>query len=395
MLSAEYFALEHEATRQMLQIRQQEVSYMTERFNAIGTQSSLIAGLVITTLTAVDTSPVEMGHERFWVREAFFLSSALSFSCSLHCILCSTFASIYGPGLALQGQEGSVSKAYFAMVRERKHILYSFTLSLFFLVFQIISAFFILDEQKGYSTSSVSSSSIVLLSAGISAAILRRMKNRFFGKKSRPDDLFGKIDDERCENSANAASTFTVDNSRRAIIRDDAMEKPLLEGAEGRQEADGVELSNAPTPTAEPYNNLEDSPFSHGGYLTKRGSRLGLQVRRWFMLRGPIMYYWDSKEAFENFMRLPPRERAARAPRSFSLAGYEVLVKKISQRSSISDILLGENIGGQQEGRSPPRYSLVLSALDDTKKTRVYNADSRSELREWVKALVAASLIAQ
>ena len=280
------------------------------------------------------------------------------------------------------------------MVRERKHILYSFTLSLFFLVFQIISAFFILDEQKGYSTSSVSSSSIVLLSAGISAAILRRLRNRFFGKKSRPHDLFVKIDDERCENSANAASTFTVDNSRRAIIRDDAMEKPLLEGAEGRQEADGVELSNAPTSTAEPYNNLEDSPFSHGGYLTKRGSRLGLQVRRWFMLRGPIMYYWDSKEDFENFMRLPPRERAARAHEASALS-YEVLVKKISQRSSISDILLGENIGGQQEGRSPPRYSLVLSALDDTKKTRVYNADSRSELREWVKALVAASLIAQ
>ena len=113
MLSAEYFALEHEATRQMLQIRQQEVSYMTERFNAIGTQSSLIAGLVITTLTAVDTSPVEMGHERFWVREAFFLSSALSFSCSLHCILCSTFASIYGPGLALQEVEDGFPESRF------------------------------------------------------------------------------------------------------------------------------------------------------------------------------------------------------------------------------------------------------------------------------------------
>ena len=63
MLSAEHFALEHHAVQQLLAIRQQEVAYMTERFNAIGTQSSLIAGLVVTTLTALDANPDSMGSE--------------------------------------------------------------------------------------------------------------------------------------------------------------------------------------------------------------------------------------------------------------------------------------------------------------------------------------------
>ena len=44
MLSAEHFALEHEAVKQLLAIREQEVRQMCDHFNAIGTQSALIAG---------------------------------------------------------------------------------------------------------------------------------------------------------------------------------------------------------------------------------------------------------------------------------------------------------------------------------------------------------------
>ena len=53
MLSAEHYALEHRALHQLLQIREREVMHMTDRLNAIGVQSALITGCVVTTFTAI------------------------------------------------------------------------------------------------------------------------------------------------------------------------------------------------------------------------------------------------------------------------------------------------------------------------------------------------------
>ena len=116
MLSAEHYALEHAAVQQLLNIREREVSHMTNRFNALGTQSSLLAGFIVTTLTAVDTAGTKTVEG---VRQAFWASSALALACAMHCIITSTFAAVWGPGLALRGPEGSVSKAYWGMTRER------------------------------------------------------------------------------------------------------------------------------------------------------------------------------------------------------------------------------------------------------------------------------------
>ena len=54
MLSAEHWALEHKAVQSLLSIRQREVEYITQRFNSLGTQSSLVAALVCTLLVGLD-----------------------------------------------------------------------------------------------------------------------------------------------------------------------------------------------------------------------------------------------------------------------------------------------------------------------------------------------------
>ena len=103
-------------------------------------------------LTAVDvagTNAVE------GVRQAFWASSALALACAMHCIINSTFAAVWGPGLSLRGPEGSVSKAYWGMTRERKHIMVSYVGALFFFVLQSIFAFHILDGITGASPSSI------------------------------------------------------------------------------------------------------------------------------------------------------------------------------------------------------------------------------------------------
>ena len=107
MLSAEHYALEHRP-QALLDIRQREVAYMTERFNSVGTQSALIAGLAITTLTALDpgvpagSSEPDVTLEG--VRQVFWVQRCLR-CMPLHCILNSTFVAVWGPELALAAQQ--------------------------------------------------------------------------------------------------------------------------------------------------------------------------------------------------------------------------------------------------------------------------------------------------
>lgn len=51
MLSADHYALENRAVQQLIELRHREVNYLTDRFNSIGTQSSLIAGFCVSVLS--------------------------------------------------------------------------------------------------------------------------------------------------------------------------------------------------------------------------------------------------------------------------------------------------------------------------------------------------------
>lgn len=75
----------------------------------------------------------------FWV---FYLTTALSMGAALHCILATTFLSIWGPGLALRGGTGSVSRAYKEMKRERGHIVFSFNFCIVTFALQCVATFY-------------------------------------------------------------------------------------------------------------------------------------------------------------------------------------------------------------------------------------------------------------
>lgn len=75
-------------------------------------------------------------------RTTFWVSSALSLACSFHCLLISTFAAVWGPGMALRGPAGSVARAYFGLKRDQRHVMAAFVLSLLFFLVQIIALYF-------------------------------------------------------------------------------------------------------------------------------------------------------------------------------------------------------------------------------------------------------------
>ena len=64
MLNAEHIALESRLVQQMVAIREREMQSMLDRYTAIGTQASLLAGFAITSLTALNSSALSGGRLR-------------------------------------------------------------------------------------------------------------------------------------------------------------------------------------------------------------------------------------------------------------------------------------------------------------------------------------------
>ena len=427
MLSAEHYALEHRAVQALLDIRQKEVAYMTERFNSVGTQSALIAGLAITTLTALDPGIPANSQEPDvtleGVRQIFWASSAACVVCSLHCILNSTFVAVWGPGLALRGPTGSVSKAFNHMVRERVHVMFSFVGSIVFLLIQSVLAFFILDKRKGLTPSSAIATIILVGGGLVSALCLIRMSKRFFISNSismnqsiedegpaedtantrgssRSQNLLnlishpGKDPDELVQdvlgsNKAKISASMDGDDSY-LDMNDDGLRTQLLPRAVNRPQSsidDGGSSkmeSEIHTPVKKSERTARRPYFSCQGYLEKRGRLTGAWRKRYFRLYGTKLYEWDTLEEYEEFMKSPRDERRKAKPKMLSLRGFQVLVKSITGRH-------------QRNGSSASKFCFVLDALDDgtNRRNRTYRAQSEGQLREWVESLVAASLIAQ
>ena len=118
MLSAEHFALENEVVRNVLRIRQDEIQFFLDRFNSLITTSALIAGFTVTSLTALnneafsgyDTNQTVVQADDIYrqMEKPYLYAGAATIAFSLNSILTCTFASIWGPSLALRGPNGSV-----------------------------------------------------------------------------------------------------------------------------------------------------------------------------------------------------------------------------------------------------------------------------------------------
>ena len=94
MINAEHLALENEAFQKLQSLRQQEVHFFSDRFNTLGTQSALIGGFVISSFTCIDPTGKtadDVPYTYVSIAYLYWITGALSLSCSLHTILNSTF----------------------------------------------------------------------------------------------------------------------------------------------------------------------------------------------------------------------------------------------------------------------------------------------------------------
>ena len=257
MLSAEHYALEHRAVQQLLDIRQKEVAFLTDRFNAIGTQSSLVAGFVVTTLTAVDAGARDT-HP--FAKYTFWASSSISLALSFHCLLNSTFAAVWGPGLALRGPSGSVSRAFYLLRSDQKHVMFAFVGSVFFFIIQCAATFFVLDHIPGWTASGVLNAGILFIGGIISSWYLFRMYKRMVYRGGSTEKIEDAILDERYEDAherikegrAGAMSDLSIGEPARSPTSSPSM----------RSDSSSARLLD-----------FSDSIFSYRGYLYARGNK--------------------------------------------------------------------------------------------------------------------------
>ena len=133
MIAADRAELESRLKQLTLQIREKEVTVFTENFAVLSTQAAFLCGLGFSGLTMV---PSWQGkHEpKTAMLLAFYSLASVSIGFNILTMAISSWCMIFGPGLAIRGPDGSMSRAVAGMYQERKWALRFFWLGIVFII---------------------------------------------------------------------------------------------------------------------------------------------------------------------------------------------------------------------------------------------------------------------
>ena len=109
-------------------------------FNAVGTQSAVLAGFAMTSFAEID-----LPQNAFYLHKAILhVLVTVSICANLLCTATTTFVSVWGSGKALRGKDGSMDKAVEGMFQERGFIFACFGVGLVSTLFAFMAAAWIL-----------------------------------------------------------------------------------------------------------------------------------------------------------------------------------------------------------------------------------------------------------
>ena len=188
MLSAEHIALQSRLVQQLVAVRQREMDAILKRYDALGTQASLLAGFAITSLTALTSVSDPTAVNRV-VCHTFFATSVCCLLSCLHVIICTMYTCNWAPALALRGPSGSLTRAYKAVRGEKNQINAFFTVGIISFAVQTVCAVWILDETPKWTYDSIAATAVLGLAGVVIFWYHRRMHGRFFGDSAGLPEL--------------------------------------------------------------------------------------------------------------------------------------------------------------------------------------------------------------
>jgi len=122
MLAADKLLLQSNVKQRAIQLREKELNLFNDNFNAVGTQSAVLAGFAMTSFAEID-----LPHNAFYAQKAcLHLFVTISICANLMCTASTTFVSVWGSGKALRGKDGSMFEAVDGMNDERAFIFTCF-----------------------------------------------------------------------------------------------------------------------------------------------------------------------------------------------------------------------------------------------------------------------------
>jgi len=140
MLAADKLLLRSTVKQRAIQLREKELSLFNDNFNAVGTQSAVLAGFAMTSFAEID-----LPHNAFYAQKAcLHLFVTTSICANLLCTASTTFVSVWGSGKALRGKDGSMDQAVDGMHAERAFIFSCFGVGLITTLMALMSAAWIL-----------------------------------------------------------------------------------------------------------------------------------------------------------------------------------------------------------------------------------------------------------
>eukprot|EP00908_Phaeocystis_cordata_P019999 Transcript_31632.p1 GENE.Transcript_31632~~Transcript_31632.p1 ORF type:complete len:331 (+),score=32.74 Transcript_31632:102-1094(+) len=140
MLAADKTLLQTTVLQRAIQLREKELNLFNDNFNAVGTQSAVLAGFAMTSFAEID-----LPHNAFYAQKAcLHLFVTISICANLMCTASTTFVSVWGSGKALRGKDGSMNQAVDGMNDERAFIFTCFGVGLITTLLALMSAAWIL-----------------------------------------------------------------------------------------------------------------------------------------------------------------------------------------------------------------------------------------------------------
>ena len=129
MLSVDKELIESELKKKAIVLQDKELSFFTNNCSILATQSSLLTGFSYQAVMRVGFTGV---YADSWTLSFFYyMASGVAMGSMISTLLISMLCSMYGPGLALQGPQGSMKRAVDGMAWAQYVMTRIFTIGLF------------------------------------------------------------------------------------------------------------------------------------------------------------------------------------------------------------------------------------------------------------------------
>jgi hypothetical protein len=349
-----------EANMNLVQIRQYELEYFSTFFSNFGTQAALMIGFIAGSLSQVPGTENPTNAPYFFVM-LYWVTSAACMATGMHALVCSVFLQVFGQGLALRGPVGSMVRAVEGMVAEQEHIFYAFVWTIFFFGLQAIGMYWLMMDQ----TSAIVTSILTAIGMVYWYRYSLRVYNRFSWNKNVKLDWNEEEDPEEELNDLNPNALNMVqggksskkkgggDGKNVSFANGASSDKKSVKGDGGDSESDG-KLRGIDKFVA-------GSVGLSGGYLTIKGNGIFGRdpwERKFFVIRGTLIYYYKDKRSFE----LEPQKPINLRP--IELEGYTMIA-----------------------GAVEPPYAITLAPIDpdDIRKAWKFRCDTLTEFNNWIE----------